>query len=304
MANRREQRFGASGRWLLLALIVLGSWATSPGSADELRDRIQRDLSDGKDVVITSYVGLWYQNQQDPAHNLFWGNLYGHSALFEREREIRRELPFLSVTGYETTLQRTFADDPIAVKVFGAPVPRDPPSGGRRGRLIIISLAYSHMEQAVHDLVLHLKRGEIPAVLAKEPALAPLLAKSYVMGYWGHNVYYGGVSIDDLETIETAPGDGPRGVFVVGCQTARWFPQKFLGGGIRPLLFTTTNMAPEAYIALALYDGLARGLDPPAIRRNVARAYQHYQKLGRMPLTLFVNESAAIERYQEALPPR
>jgi hypothetical protein len=53
-------------------------------------------------------------------------------------------------------------------------------------------------------------------------------------------------------------------------------------------------MAPEAYIALALYDGLARGLGTKEIHVNVTRAYAVYQKLPKLPVSLFVNDRAGL----------
>ncbi len=84
---------------------------------------------------------------------------------------------------------------------------------------------------------------------------------------------------------------------MVGCQSARWYPQKLLSASIEPVLFTTTNMAPEAYIALALYDGIGRGLGKITIRRNVAEAYRVYQRLENRPMSLFVTEREQIEPY-------
>lgn len=275
--------------------------AASPVSAaarrsDSVADRVRTDLSRGVDVVVASYVGLWYENQSDPAHNLYWGNLYGHSALFSRPAEIRARLPFFTVTDYATTPERSFPEDPVAAKVFEARVP------GATGKLEIVTLAYADMARAVRDMATHLKTGAVPRSLAGDAVLGPLLARSYVIGYWGHNIYYGGADIDDLESVARTTDDLPRGVFVVGCQSARWFPQKFLDGSIEPLLFTTTNMAPEAYIAVSLYDGLARGLEREEIRRNVARAYAVYQKLAAPPVSLFLNDRASIEARRQPIP--
>ncbi len=268
----------------------------APRTSASVAERVRRDLSRGVDVVVASYVALWYENSRDPAHNLYWGNSYGHSALFSRPAEIRARLPFLSVTGYTAAPERSFSEDPIAARVFEARVP------GATGKLRIVTLAYADMGRAAREMAVHLKTGAVPRSLAGDPVLAPLLARAYVMGYWGHNIYYGGADVDDLESVARTTEDVPRGVFFVGCQSARWFPQKFLESSIEPLLFTTTNMAPEAYVAAALYDGLARGLGREEIRRNVARAYGVYQKLATPPISLFVNDRRAIERTLQPIP--
>jgi hypothetical protein len=256
--------------------------------AETVAERVHRDLSRGENVVITSYVGLWYGHLREPRRNLYWGSSCGHSTLFSRKAEIRRRLPFLAVTDYRPVLEKTFAQDPIAVNVFEAPVP------GRSGKLKVVALAYADMSRAVREMASQLKTGTVPPSLGNDAELRSLLARSYVIGYWGHNIYYGGVDSDDLETLRRTTADLPRGVFFVGCQSARWYPGKFVDESIEPLLFTTTNMAPEAYIALALYDGLARGLGTKEIHVNVTRAYAVYQKLPKLPVSLFVNDRAGL----------
>lgn len=266
------------------------------GRNDSVAARVRRDLSRGEDVVVASYVGLWFAHQNDPAQNLYWGARYGHSAYFARRGAARGSLPFLDVADYSSVLDRRLPEDPIAARVFETPVP------GLPGKLKIVTLAYADMDRAVREMAVHLKTGAVPPALAGDAVLGPLLARSYVIGYWGHNVYYGGGDRDDLESLTRTTSDLPRGVFFLGCMSARWFPQKFLDGSIEPLLFTTTNMAPEAYIAAALYDGLARGLGKEEIRRNVARAYASYQRLATPPLSLFVDDRAAIERTRQPIP--
>jgi len=71
---------------------------------------------------------------------------------------------------------------------------------------------------------------------------------------------------------------------------------------LTPLQLTTTNMASEAYIALALYDGIARGLPRTDIWFNVAEAYRVYQSLENRPMSLFVNEWSDIENRMALLP--
>jgi hypothetical protein len=144
----------------------------------------------------------------------------------------------------------------------------------------VVYLVYQSMSQAVLDMGGQLRQGTTPASLENDPTVSPLLHRSYVIGYWGHNVYINGQRRNRLEELPYV-GDGlPRGVFMVGCETARWFPEKYLPSGtpIEPLLFTRTLMAPEAYSALALYDSLGRGVtDKDEIVLSVAKAYNAYQ---------------------------
>lgn len=278
----------------LLSVIAIACAARV--EATTVAERVHGDLSRGTNVVVAAYVGLWSQNQGDPGRNLYWGNLYGHSALFARSREIRSRLPFLQVTDYARACRRVRTENPISVEVWEARVPGVP------GRLTVVNLAYSDMPRAVREMALHLKHGSGPPDLAADPIVGPLLSRAYVIGYWGHNIYFGGIDSDDLEDAPRSVTTLPRGVFFVGCQSARWFPQKFVDEAIEPLLFTTTNMAPEAYVALALYDGLARGLGKAETRRQTARAYAVFQKLQKPPLSLFVNDRRALALAQRPIP--
>jgi hypothetical protein len=285
----------AVGIVLTVAGICLGlagvSGATDPllQPARTVADRAHADLVHGTDVVIASYVGLWFDCQRSPRCNLYWGARYGHSTMMTRQGEIRARLPFLEVTDYAATLERQSKTEPLAVKVFEAPVPN------AKGRLKIVTLAYGDMSRAVREMAEHLKTGRIPPTLAGDDQVRPLLERAYAIGYWGHNIYYGGDDVDRLQAMSRTTDDLPRGVFFVGCQSARWYPRKFLDEKIEPLLFTTSNMAPEAYVGLALYDALARGLSAQDTRQNVARAYGVYQRLGKVPLGYFLNDREAIE---------
>ena len=277
-------------RLLLRALIPATVWLAARvpnATAVDIMDRVRSDLAAGQDVVVTSYVGFWYEHRGEPQLNLYWGALYGHDAMFDRAAEIEHRLPFLRITRYTTLVESGSESDPIATKVIAAPS-AVAPEGGRSapGRIVVVYLGYRNLETAVVDMAIQLKTGRIPAALAGREEVAALLRRSYVVGYWGHNVHYGGREVDALRAIASTRED-PRGVFVVGCQTARWCPGRFLGGSIQPFLFATTNMAPEAYVALALYDGLGRGLARSAIRDHVARAYQEYQRLPNPPGGLF-----------------
>jgi len=283
--------------WVVLC--AGNGFAQTPGTPSSLRDRLVQDLRQGRDLHITSYVGLWAVHRNDPARNLYWGALYGHGAMFteSRRQEVARRLPFVSIHSYEILEERTQSEDPVLVRVISAPRPEN-----QGGRVVVVYLVYEDLKQAMLDMGNHLKTGQVPSSLG-DGSLADRCAKaSYLIGYWGHNVYYGAWDCDDLEDSPVTTEDVPRGVFSVGCRTAVWFPQKLLGGEglIEPVLFTRTNMAPEAYVALALYDGLGRGVCAGELVTHVARAYKAYQEIGRSPQPLrayertFVNDPARI----------
>ena len=284
-----------------ILLILWSVLYTSDLFALTLQEKVKRDIEDGKSVVVTSYVGLWYENSKFPEKNLYWGALYGHDSFFKRKSEIKKKLPFLKVSEYKTVYEIKRSQDPLVVKVISSSLEKKNENDDQnvKGNVIIVYLVYKNMEKAVFDMGMHLKMGQTPQYSDMDPEITELLSRSYIMGYWGHNIYYGGTNLDALESVDVTAEDHPRGIFMVGCQTAKWFPQKFISEKIEPLIFTRTNMAPEAYIAAALYDGIANGMTPANINRNIAQAYKIYQKLEKPPYSLFMSDKEIILDYAD-----
>lgn len=278
--------FSWLGPSVLVAMLLVCPSARAQAAAS-VASRVHADLSSGKDVVIASYVALWNLPKTAPARSEpdpYWDALYGHDTFFERKLSFARHLPFVALGSWTTQLRQHLRSDPVSIKVMAAD-----PAGDRKGRIIVVYLAYMDREQAMRDMTIHLKTGRPPDVPGVSPSTKANLRAAYVVGYWGHNTYRRGHNPDHLEDMETTTLDLPRGVFVVGCQTALWYPQKVLARGIEPILFTSNKMPPEGYVAAALYDGLARGLDKHALRWHVARAVQVYHEMRSPPVRLFVN---------------
>ncbi len=71
-----------------------------------------------------------------------------------------------------------------------------------------------------------------------------------------------------------------KGMFFLGCQSARWCENKFESPMVANLLLTRTNMAPEGYIMLALLDGVAKGLRERDLVSLCDRVYGTAQGVG------------------------
>ncbi len=122
------------------------SAAPSPGAPSEserhdchLMDRVRGDLRQGRDVVITSYVGLWYTQSNDPSRNSYWGALYGHGAMFRpaRRSEIKRRREFLELTDHEILRDDRRSADPVIIEVIAAPTTIAPSEGSERSRIVV-----------------------------------------------------------------------------------------------------------------------------------------------------------------------
>ncbi len=284
--------------WLLIIVLVM---PTSAG-ARTVTDRIREDLASGKDVVVVSYVALWNprkgQVSKKPT-DLYWDALYGHDTFFDRPASLASHLPFLELRRWTTIRKFSSTCGPVATKVMAATVP-----GTSGARMVVVYLAYKDRERAMREMVAHLKAGTPPYVPGLGTPLTVAVRSSYVVGYWGHNGYNADHNPDLLELMPVTARDLPRGVFVVGCQTAKWYPQKVMGPGIEPILFTSNRMPPEGYVAAALYDGLARGMGDRRMRLHLARAMRAYHPMSHLPVALFVNTPARIAELQAPLPPR
>lgn len=92
----------------------------------------------------------------------------------------------------------------------------------------------------------------------------------------GHN----GLMDFTLPREPTAADKEKRAVAVFACQSRKYFENTLKEAGAGPLLLTTGNMAPEAYIIHALAGSWASGKRMAETQEQVAQAYDRYQKCG------------------------
>ena len=71
--------------YFLLEIFLLPS-RVFPVEIYDLYSELASQLRVGKPLIITSYIGLWCDNQENPEQNLYWGNMGGHYFLFNQSR--------------------------------------------------------------------------------------------------------------------------------------------------------------------------------------------------------------------------
>lgn len=291
--------------------MTCSAWCAG-GANELLYQELALQLQEGKPIVITSYIGLWYDHQNEPERNLYWGNMGGHYFLFKNSPSIqnlasryrnnaglRRIAGNISraVTGNLTNYKWVQVyyhkkdTDPKRIAVFKMTVE---PNGFWRSKgvekpfaIYNVMFAYSDMKKCMKDMVHHLKQDRVSAIGLSQRNL-DLGQQSCIMGYIGHNIYYGGIcSIDELESVSFT-SKKEKGLFFLGCMSARWCPEKFISPHVSNLLFCETNMAPEGYIMLGLLDGLSRGLSLDELVGLCNRVYGVSQRQGEN-IRLFVN---------------
>ncbi len=279
---------------------------------DALYRGMAEDLKKGQPIIATSYIGLWYDHNDNPERNLYWGNMGGHYFLFKNSGSLEtlpnryRNGALQQVAGnirtavidnlahykWSRAFYRESKSDPKRVAVFKIVIEpgKFRTNHGARDAITIynVMLAYSDMEECMKDMVLHLKQDRAREIRLQGTTLN-LGAESRIMGYIGHNIYYGGAcGIDSLESIPYT-SKMKKGLFILGCQSARWCKNKFESPLVANLLLTRTNMAPEGYIMLALLDGVARGTRERDLVSICNRVYGTAQGAGK-GVRLFTTE--------------
>jgi hypothetical protein len=201
-------------------------------------------------------------NGDDPERNLYWGAGYGVKTFFARSGEWRLEVsqanPRLEV------LERC---------VFRH----------RTKHVVLIADAYrgSQIRQAIVDF-LNAAAGE-PVRGPHEPENAAL-SRSRLIAVPDRAdlvVYVGHEGLMDFSLPALPHTDRKdaraREAIVLACVSKSYFWHPLLAAGAKPLLWTTSLMAPEAYTLKSALDGWVLGENASQIRERAAAAYSKYQ---------------------------
>lgn len=85
------------------------------------------------------------------------------------------------------------------------------------------------------------------------------------------------------------PKEGRRTVAVFACLSERYFGEALRRSGAHGLVVTRDLLAPEGYLTDALVRAFAAGAADEDVVEDVARAYQRFQKLRRVPRRMFAS---------------
>jgi hypothetical protein len=178
--------------------------------------------------------------------NLYWGAKYG------AERYLSRAPGFAVVRKTD----KPFADQPWVLRSVEL-VRRGQHRGEGEIRVRLLGYSGKHIDQALADF-LGAASGASPAA---------------VVVWAGHD------RLMDVAAPPVARGEG-KPVVVLACTSERYFGPALKAVGARPLAWTRTFMAPEAYLLEALVTTLAEhGPAPAPLREALAQAYARYQRI-------------------------
>ena len=200
-------------------------------------------------------------NGDDPERNLYWGAGYGVKTFFARSAEWR----------LETSQMRPEA------AVLERCVFRH-----RTKNVVLIADAYQgrQVQQAIVDF-LEAAAGE-PEANSRESANAAtdqsraiaLPGTADLVVYVGHE---GLMDFSLSEMPHKKKNTRASEAIVLACISKSYFSEPLRTAGAKPLLWTTSLMAPEAYTLKSALDGWVLGESAEQIRERAAAAYSKYQ---------------------------
>ncbi|MFC1697356.1 hypothetical protein ACFL1H_03420 [Nanoarchaeota archaeon] len=282
------------------------NWKTKK-SFDPLYNRIAEDLKNDKPLIVTSYLGIWYSDSLE--NNLYWQGM-GCSIreTFKRARNLsenrierngkRFKDTYKNYKWSELEIQNIKVEDSKRGNFLQRGIFHQEITPNQRWKNLgviepfdfyLVVNVYKEtdegMELATFDMIRHLKQNKAETIHLKDGKTINL-KDSQIMGYIGHNVFYG----QDDESMQyyidsgyypniTESPSKPKGVFSFSCQSAYFgFKKTTITNNVYVLDFTTSNMAPEAYNIMGLLDSISQQFNGKETAKQVNKAYKMYHK--------------------------
>ena len=239
-------------------------------------------IRSGRPLVATTYVALCDNSQVNcgtnragagdkPNDNLYWGTRDSTPYVFNRSRawkslklRSKPKYPVLAISVHMRTVYPNRKWRKLGVR--------------RRFKFYHVALAYQGKEIALATLdfvrgIIGKHSGFIRAGRVK----IPISGSGHVLGYIGHNHLLDNPHLLDQLKLKQGRGRG-HAHFIFACKSGPEFGPKLNGLASANLLYTKTFMYPGAFLALAILDGIAKGLSRPKILKKAAWTYYLNQK--------------------------
>jgi hypothetical protein len=197
-------------------------------------------------------------NGQDPGNNLYWGARYGIKTYFKISKNwkfltsLKAEAPVLERALFQHQQSRTY--------------------------LIADSYDGRFMEQTIQDFVAS-AAFQKKSTLEWDGFTIPLYASSSLVAFVGHNGLMDKPLDQKLLNSFVPNAEKSQNAIVLACQSRAYFKEVFRKINVKPVLWTSSLMAPEAYILeAALEKWLGKGTESEILAASRA-AYSKYQKI-------------------------
>ncbi len=230
------------------------------------------DLAAGRPLVVRVIIPLcsndqvscgasWAGQPGRPKTNLYWGAIFGARTLFEA-----RSSPWHTVEigpGEGPVVERAVYRRSVPGELWGLE--------GEIEQIAVLEAHHGdHIDAAVRALMETAARGGTTTFRDGDRVRTERI---HVVGYAGHNRLMDGVSAPEVEGTDSAIPS-----FVLACDSERWFSQRLVAVGSRPLVMTRALMAPEGYVVDAAVRAVGERAPERAVRDRVVRAYARWQR--------------------------
>jgi hypothetical protein len=255
----------------LIAASLASSLVAPPLSAEPRSVAIE--VRAGKPLVVYVVVPLCSNDQIDcgsaiagrPAdleHNVYWGAAFGARRFLERKNSGWERVDV--ARGDKVFLERAVFRRFVRGEPWGRAEPVE--------ELVVLQAVHG---DAIDQAVDHLWRvaTEGGAVRFRDGD-REREERASVVGYAGHNRL-----MDGKKLPEARAQGAPVPAFVLACKSEPYFGGALERAGSRPLVMTSTLMAPEGYLIDAIAEGIGANEGPAQLRRRAVAAYAKWQKL-------------------------
>jgi len=247
-------------RLVILFIVLIPLVGVAPSSAAPRTIHVFVALADNDHQGIVP-VPRSLGNGDDPDHNLYWGSAYGVRTFFSRSSDWKLLLR-----------QNNLPSGILERCVFRY----------RSEEVYLVADAYRgrQIEQAIldfFDAASSIHSGEtisLPDVSGHQILPIPISGGADLVAYVGHD----GLMDFKLRRQPLNHNRSTRAAIILACASHYYFADGLKASGVRPLLWTTNLMAPEAYTLKAALDAWIAGKPDSAVVENAATAYAQYQK--------------------------
>ena len=266
-----------------------GRLAAPPGRdrGREFRDDLLADIWRDRLFTVTVHVALCDSRKSkvsdpnlglvdNPFKNIYWGAMYGLERFFNDQKEWS--------LAYAHSRRSRSVRLPLRRVVFSRHVV---PGEQWRQRGVtesfdIAMLGIAWSGRAAGDAM----RATLMDALGLQPprdirvggTMLRFGSKSKVVGYVGYNVLRDDDTILPKPT-EPLPPPDPRGVFFISPSSEPSVGAALRRLGLHPILLTTDQVTPEAYVLYGLMEALVSGRIETGFADLAARQYSRYKKI-------------------------
>jgi hypothetical protein len=197
-------------------------------------------------------------NGQNPKQNLYWGALYGVKTHFKKHASwtLIGTLPSPHSRILERLLFKHTTEE-----------------------VYLLADAYDGraMTECLQDFMLA-SNAQCPDTVHHQTAKLAFGGGADLVAFVGHN---GLMDMHVNVQVSLNPlSNTKKDVIILSCYSKHYFSSYMQQANANPLLWTTSLMAPEAYILTAAFDAWVAQEKGKAIREQAAQTYNRYQKCG------------------------